>query len=133
MMADDDDVKAHNELMDLLNFSNANGFTYNPLKGDTLIDDAIDPFIGTPRQTSRMRAYCKITVDGFDVTSKLEPHLISVHVTAGEPGMAAELELDDRDGTLPLPPIGARILIQLGWETEQIVNVFIGSIEDLEH
>jgi hypothetical protein len=39
-----------------------------------------DPFIGDAVQTNRLEAACRIVVAGLDVTSKVEPFLISVHV-----------------------------------------------------
>jgi hypothetical protein len=116
----------------MTDWSNFPGFGYDPFKNDSLIGD-IDPFVGTAQQTARMRAFCKIDVNGVDVTDKLKPHLISVHVSAGQPASAAEIELDDRDGILPLPPLMAPVLVGLGWQSEAMVTVFNGIIMDVEH
>ena len=74
---------------------------------------AFDPFQGTEVQTFRYRAHCRITVNGLDVTDRLEPHLVSVRVIDGSP-FTAEIELDDRDARLPAPPPGAAVMIELG-------------------
>lgn len=93
-----------------------------------------DPFIGTPQQTSRTRATCTIIVDGVDVTNKVEPFLVSVHIIDA-PKSEAHIELDDRDGRLPIPPLYKKVLILLGWQTliEQSVFRFEGQIVDVEH
>jgi phage protein D len=112
--------------------SNFPGFGFDPFKTDTLIGD-IDPFLGRRQQTSRMRAFCSISVGGVDVTNQLDPHLISVRVLLGSPSTSAEIELDDRDATLPIPPIGSRADIALGWQSESMIGVFSGLILDFEH
>lgn len=64
----------------------------------------------------RRRAFCQILIDGTDVTSNLEPHLISVNVidTMSESDRCA-IELDDRDGKLPIPENNKDIIVRLGW------------------
>lgn len=91
-----------------------------------------DPFIGTVTQTHRLRAVCKILVGGYDVSSKLDPHLINMHVIDG-PQAALHVELDDRDGRLPLPPLGTQIIVSIGWFNEPLWKVFGGVIFDIEH
>jgi uncharacterized protein len=92
-----------------------------------------DPFIGTEQQTSRLRAHVKVIVAGVDITSKILPHLISVVVIDGEQQKTAEIEIDDRDGKLPIPPYGSPVSVDLGWRSESFVRVFEGVIEDFEH
>lgn len=107
-------------------------FDYDPLKDNSIIGPQ-DPFIGTPRQTSRMRAYCQIMVAGIDITNKLQPFLISVKVRDGTPEKEGEIEIDDRDGKMPLPPLFSAVTIALGWQTESMVTVFSGVIDSFEH
>lgn len=117
---------------------NRYGFEYDPSKlGEdgrfsTLIN-ALDPFIGTVQQTTRMRAFCQIMVNGVDITDKLKPHLISVKIYDGSPEKYGELEIDDRDGTMPLPAFGVPVFVALGWQSEQMVTVFKGVIDTWEH
>jgi hypothetical protein len=95
----------------------------------------IDPnrwFIGTQKQTRRYRAFVQITVDGVPVTDRLDPFLISVHVFDGAP-FTAEIELDDRDGRLPIPPLAAPLHIEMGWAAENMSKVFTGYIKEVEH
>ncbi len=98
-----------------------------------VFDDEIDyrPFNGGS-QNNRIEAYCVIMVAGNDVTNRLMPHLISVRVVdKGE--ATAEIELDDRDGQLPIPPPGAPVTVDLGWKSEGSKNVFDGTINDLQY
>jgi uncharacterized protein len=104
---------------------------YDPLKRDTLIDT--DPFRGSWTQTNRMRAFCEVWVDGINITNRIEPHLISVRVVDGTPKKTAELEIDDRDALLPIPPMNASVQVLLGWAKESMVVVFNGKIQDFEH
>lgn len=92
-----------------------------------------DPFIGTPVQTTRLEAACKIIVDGTDVTNKLEPYLLSLHLLLGPGPYQCELEIDDRDGRLPIPRIGATVVVHLGWKNEGVTQVFKGNIVDVQH
>jgi uncharacterized protein len=104
---------------------------YDPLKRDTLIG-ALDPFRGSYSQTNRMKAYCIVIVDGIDITSKIEPHLISVRIVDGDQ-FQCEIEIDDRDAKLPIPPILAQVEVHLGWERESMYKMFNGQIMDFEH
>ena len=103
---------------------------YDPLKQDTLIKD--DPFQGAYTQANRMRAFCEITIDGVNITDKIEPHLISVRIVDGDQ-LQCEIELDDRDALLPIPPLLASVQVALGWQRESMVKTFDGVIIDLEH
>lgn len=91
-----------------------------------------DPFVGTVTQTNRLRAICKIIVGGVDVTAKIDPHLINLHVIDGKHPMA-HIELDDRDGRLPLPPVKTPVDVYLGWLYEPVFKVFGGIVVDIEH
>jgi uncharacterized protein len=93
----------------------------------------MDPFLGSITQTRRLRAYCQISVAGVDITDKLLPHLISVRIIDTNPETQCELEIDDRDGKMPLPPLGGPVIVALGWQSESMVAVFDGVIEDFEH
>ncbi|PWT74799.1 MAG: hypothetical protein C5B60_06285 [Chloroflexi bacterium] len=92
-----------------------------------------DPFIGTIKQTNRLRSYWKITVAGVDVTSRVEPHVIDIRIVDMDPVGRVELELDDRDGSLPIPPLDSEVTVDIGWYGEDIPFHFVGTIYDLEH
>jgi phage protein D len=62
-------------------------------------------------------AVCWISVDGRDVTSNFDPHLISMTIRLTDGGKSDSLEiiLDDKDGRLQLPREGADIRATLSW------------------
>lgn len=91
-----------------------------------------NPFTGTVKQTHRMQAYCQVDLAGFNVTNSLDPFLLSVHIYDGAP-YQCELEIDDRDGRVPIPPIGSPMTVSLGWQTEAMVVVFRGVTEKCIH
>src|SRR4051812_24667579 len=80
----------------------------------------------------RVRAYCKINVDGQDVTSKFSPYLIRVSVIDTESEIdTAVIELSDRHGILEMPKIRGKVKIELGWQ-DGTIKVFDGHIDDVE-
>jgi hypothetical protein len=119
-------------MSDISDFSNLPGFRFDPFRTDTLIS-LEDPFIGTLQQTSRMKAFCKIMINSVDVTDKMNPHLISLRVMQGTNNNVMEIELDDRDATLALPPLVSGVTVAIGWESEDLVTIFDGWIDDIEH
>src|SRR5262245_824087 len=94
---------------------------------------AYDPF--TPsiaRETLRRKAYCVINVGGIDVTNRLDPHLLSVTVILrADMYDEAHIEIGDRDGRLPIPPLYASVSIAVGWEHEGARIIFTGTISDI--
>jgi phage protein D len=72
----------------------------------------------------------RVVVDGKDITPELEgkvsqangrpprPRLVSLGITEkrGEEADQLDLVIDDTDGTVALPPTGARIHVWLGWK-----------------
>jgi uncharacterized protein len=91
-----------------------------------------NPFFQGGSQSFRTRAICDINVAGVPVTDNLDPFLLSVRVFDGYPS-TAEVELDDRDARLPIPPRGADLVISLGWSSESMQIVFRGVVSDVEH
>ena len=71
-------------------------------------------------QGPRRHAACKIVVDGNEVTSKMNPYLISVQVIDTIEGQHSEchIELDDRNAELEIPPDAVNITVALGWAGE---------------
>ena len=92
-----------------------------------------DPFIGDPVQSNHLRASVKVVIGGTDVTDKLDPHLISIRILWPLGEKQAFLEIDDRDGRLPIPPIKTPITISIGWQEEGYVEVFDGWTSDIEY
>ena len=54
-----------------------------------------------------------IKIDGFDITDRLMPYLISVRIIH-RPLLTAEIEIDDRDARLPIPPVKAPMWKSVG-------------------
>ena len=106
---------------------------FDPFTKNDSIIGPLDPFIGSITQTHRMRAFVGVIVAGVDITHKIYPHLLSVRVRDEFPEATAEIEIDDRDGKMPLPPLDATVSIALGWQSESMVNVFNGVVKDFEH
>ena len=107
-----------------------------PAWNDNLLSQfgtGFDPFVGTVKQTNRLKAYCRVWVAGVEVTKKLDPHLISVRIVDGTPSRICDLEIDDRDGTLPLPPLESLIRVNLGWVSESTFVDWVGRVQDLEY
>lgn len=90
-----------------------------------------NPFIGNP-QAARVRAYCVVKVNGVDITNKIMPYLISLRIIQ-RPLLTAEIEVDDRYGRLPLPPVKAAVSINLGWIGEESGLLFTGSVWEVEY
>ena len=62
------------------------------------------------------RAVFKVTVAGTNITATLMPVLISLTVSdkVGTHSDTASLEIDDTDGRIILPQIGAPVIVALG-------------------
>jgi uncharacterized protein len=78
------------------------------------------------------RAIYVVTVNGRDITSTLAPllHAASVSLRSGGQGDAASLILDDTQGQIEMPSIGAAISIAFGWESEGARVVFEGTVDE---
>jgi hypothetical protein len=108
----------------------------------TLADPTIyDPYTSAadPVQSNHLRAYVDISIGNgehfMNVTDKLEPHLVMVRILTGAhiEDYQCEIELDDRDGTLPIPPIESPLQVKLGWVGEDLYLAWEGVIHDIEH
>ena len=71
-------------------------------------------------QGPRRHARVQILVNGKDITSRLFPYLISVQATDTlELGLdECNLELDDRNAELQIPPDDASLQVSMGWSGE---------------
>lgn len=64
-------------------------------------------------------AFVKIIIGGHDVTDRLHPYLIAVRVTLKLNGNdEVDIELDDRDAELEVPPNLTSIDIWMGWNSQ---------------
>ena len=66
----------------------------------------------------------RLTVDGVDISSRIEKRLISLSMTDNRGLEADELtiELSDHDGRLPFPPLGGEARLELGWAGEALID-----------
>ncbi len=73
-----------------------------------------------------------IDVDGLDISTALNPILISLTVTLTDGGQAdsLDIELDDTDGQIALPRVGARVTASLGWSDTGAAPVFEGVTDE---
>ena len=74
-----------------------------------------------------------VTVAGTNITTTLMPVLISLSVSdkVGTHSDTASLEIDDIDGRIVLPRIGAPVIVALGWEDEGVRVVFTGTVDEV--
>jgi phage protein D len=79
------------------------------------------------------RAVFTVTVAGTNITTTLMPVLISLTVSdkVGTHSDTASLEIDDTDGRIVLPQIGAPVIVALGWEGEGVRVVFTGTVDEV--
>jgi phage protein D len=79
------------------------------------------------------RAAFMVTVAGTNITTTLLPVLISLSVSdkVGTHSDTASLEIDDTDGRIVLPQIGAPVVVALGWEGEGVRVVFTGTVDEV--
>jgi phage protein D len=79
------------------------------------------------------RALFMVTVAGTNITTTLMPVLISLTVSdkVGTHSDTASLEIDDTDGRIILPEIGAPVVVALGWEGEGVRIVFTGTVDEV--
>jgi phage protein D len=79
------------------------------------------------------RAVFMVTVAGTNITTTLMPVLISLTVSdkVGTHSDTASLEIDDTDGRIVLPQIGAPVIVALGWEGEGVRVVFAGTVDEV--
>jgi phage protein D len=79
------------------------------------------------------RAVFMVMVAGTNITTTLMPVLISLTVSdkVGTHSDTASLEIDDTDGRIVLPRIGAPVVVALGWEGEGVRVVFTGTVDEV--
>ena len=79
------------------------------------------------------RALFMVTVAGTNITTTLMPVLISLTVSdkVGTHSDTASLKIDDTDGRIILPQIGATVVVALGWEGEGVRIVFTGTVDEV--
>lgn len=81
------------------------------------------------------KAAFSITLDGKDLTSKIEPRLQSLSISESRQDEADTLDitLDDHDGRMAIPNRGAVLQVSIGWEGEDLVDKGKFTVNEVEH
>lgn len=76
-----------------------------------------------------------LTVNGQDITARINPRLISLTVTEGREGQADTLEirLADHDGRMRIPSVDAIVALRLGWHGQPLVDKGTYNVDEVEH
>jgi len=76
-----------------------------------------------------------LTVNGQNITPKVGPRLINLRLreSRGDEADQLDIELDDADGKLAIPPTGATIELRLGWAGAQLVDKGSYKVDEVEH
>lgn len=78
---------------------------------------------------------CRVVVDGKDITSLIEPRLVSIQLTDNR-GLEADqldISLSDHDGRLAIPPKGASVQLWLGWTDTGLIPKGSYTVDETEH
>lgn len=76
-----------------------------------------------------------LTLDGTDITQNFSDRLISLTMTdnRGFEADQLDIELDDADGLVELPPRGASLTLWLGWQGSALLNKGSFTVDEIEH
>jgi uncharacterized protein len=77
----------------------------------------------------------QILVNGKDISPKVKARLMSLRLTdnRGFEADTIEVQLDDADGELAMPPKGATMQVRIGWKGSALVDKGTYTIDELEH
>ncbi|ADT95048.1 phage late control D family protein [Shewanella baltica] len=77
----------------------------------------------------------QILVNGKDISPKVKARLMSLRLTdnRGFEADSIEVQLDDADGELAMPPKGATMQVRIGWKGSPLVDKGTYTIDELEH
>lgn len=76
-----------------------------------------------------------LTLDGTDITQNFSDRLIGLTMTdnRGFEADQLDIELDDADGLVELPPRGASLTLWLGWQGSALLNKGSFTVDEIEH
>ena len=76
-----------------------------------------------------------LTLDGTDITQNFSDRLIGLTMTdnRGFEADQLDIELDDADGLVELPPRGAKLTLWLGWQGSALLNKGSFTVDEIEH
>ena len=77
----------------------------------------------------------RITLDGKDLTTVIEPRLISLSLSESRQDEAdmLDLTLDDHDGKLAIPKRGAVLAVAIGWAGSELIDKGQYTVDEVEH
>lgn len=77
----------------------------------------------------------RLTLEGADITQKIEKRLMSLTLTdnRGFEADQLDIELDDADGQLLLPRRGVALTLALGWQGEALFPKGTYTVDEIEH
>lgn len=77
----------------------------------------------------------RLTLEGADITQKIEKRLMSLTLTdnRGFEADQLDIELDDADGQLLLPHRGVALSLALGWHGEALFPKGTYTVDEIEH
>ncbi|WP_048765522.1 contractile injection system protein, VgrG/Pvc8 family [Acinetobacter sp. 243_ASPC] len=77
----------------------------------------------------------RIEVEGIDITAKIHTRLMSLSIkdNRGLVVDSVDIELDDSDGKLSIPPKGAKIQVWLGWSNTGLIDKGVYKVESTSH
>ncbi|MCP9785394.1 contractile injection system protein, VgrG/Pvc8 family [Cyanobium sp. N5-Cardenillas] len=81
-----------------------------------------------------MRPAFRLSINGLDATTQVRDRLVSITVVdeAGQQSDTCEVAIDDRDASIPVPPEGAAVVVELGYEGAPLVSVGSFVIDEVE-
>jgi phage protein D len=77
----------------------------------------------------------RLTMEGADITQKIEKRLISLTLTdnRGFEADQLDIQMDDADGLLQLPRRGVALTLALGWEGQLLIPKGTYTVDEIEH
>lgn len=79
-------------------------------------------------------AFYRVVVGGTDISRTLDPILIRLSVTLNTDHTSdtATIDIDDTNGRVRLPQVGAEMSVALGWAAGGVAEVFRGTVDDVK-
>ena len=76
-----------------------------------------------------------LMLDSKDITGNISNRLMSLTMTdnRGFEADQLDIELDDTDGLVELPPRGAKLTLWLGWQDSALLNKGSFTVDEIEH
>lgn len=77
----------------------------------------------------------RLTLEGADITQKIEKRLMSLTLTdnRGFEADQLDIELDDADGQLMMPRRGVVLTLALGWQGQPLIPKGSYTVDEIEH